>query len=36
MGVDITCFFEDTKSFLAKHKKCFLEASYGTSQISKL
>ena len=33
-GVDITCFFQDAKSSLAKHKKCFSEASYGTSQTS--
>ena len=35
-GVDITCFFQDAKSSLANHKKCFLEACYGTSQTSKL
>ena len=35
-GVDITCFFQDAKSSLTKHKKCFLEASYGISQTSKL
>ena len=35
-GVDITCFFQDAKSSLPKHKKCFLVASYGTSQTSKL
>ena len=34
--VDITCFFQDAKSSKTKHKKCFLEASYGTSQTSKL
>ena len=33
-GVDITCFFQDQKSSLTKHKKCFLKASYGTSQTS--
>ena len=35
-GVNITCFFQDAKSSLTKHKKYFLEASYGTSKISKL
>ena len=35
-GVDITCFFQYAKSSLPKHEKCFLVASYGASQISKL
>ena len=35
-GVDITCFFQDAKSSLTKHKKCFLEESYETNQTSKL
>ena len=34
-GVDITCLFQDEKSSLAKHKKRYLEVSYGTSQTSK-
>ena len=34
--VDPTCFFQDIKSSPTKHKKCFLEASYGTSQTSKV
>ena len=34
--VDTTCFFQDIKSSLTKHKKCLLEASYGTSQTSKV
>ena len=29
-------FFHGAKSSLTKHKECFLEASYGTSQTSKL
>ena len=32
----ICVFFQDAKSSLTKHKKCLLEASYGTSQASKL
>ena len=35
-GADIMCFFQDAKSSLTKHKKSFLEASYGTSQTPKL
>ena len=35
-GADITCSFQDAKSSLRKHKKCFLEAFYGTSQTSKM
>ena len=35
-GVDIQCFLQDEKLSLSKHKKCFLEASYGTNQTSKL
>ena len=35
-GADIACFFQDAKSSLEKHKKCYLEAPYGTSQTSKL
>ena len=35
-GADVTCFFQDVKSSLTKHKKCFLEASYGISQTSNL
>ena len=35
--VDVTrFFFQDAKSSLTKHKKCLLEASYGSSQTSKL
>ena len=30
------CFLQNAESFLTKHKKCSLEASYGTSQTSKL
>ena len=29
-------FFKDEQSSLTKHKKCLLEASYGTSQTSTL
>ena len=36
MDIDITRFFQDAKSSLAKHKKFLLEASYGTSETSKL
>ena len=35
-GADIMCFFQDAKSSLKEHKKCFLEASNGTSQTSKM
>ena len=39
-GVDITRFFSNAKCYakssLTKHKNCLLEASYGTSQTSKL
>ena len=37
MGAEVTrfFFFQDPKSSLTKHKKCLLEASYGTSQTSK-
>ena len=30
--VDVTCFFQDAKSSLTEHKKCFLDVSYGTKQ----
>ena len=33
-GVDITSIFQDAKSSLAKHKRCLLEASHGTSGTS--
>ena len=33
---DITCFFEDARFSVTKHKKGLLETSYGTSQTSKL
>ena len=35
-GADVACFFQDAKLSLIKHKTGFLEASYGTSQTSKL
>ena len=35
-GVNITCFFQDTKSSPIKHKQFLLERSYGTSENSKL
>lgn len=35
-GVDITSFFQDTKSSLTKSEKCLLEAPYGNIQTSKL
>ena len=31
MGVDVMYFFQDAKSSLTKHKKCFLEAFYETN-----
>ena len=31
----LRAFFQNTKSSLTKHKKCLLEASYETSEISK-
>ena len=36
MGEVLRALFQDAKSLLRKHKKCLLEASYGTSQTSKL
>ena len=35
-GLILRALFQDAKSSLTKHKRCFMEVSYGTSQTSKL